>query len=29
VCCGMLVRSFAPDYVDKIVPVDAIPVVKP
>jgi DNA-binding transcriptional ArsR family regulator len=29
VCCGMLVRSFAPDYADKIVPVDAIPVVKP
>lgn len=29
VCCGLLVRSFAPDYADKIVPVDAIPVVKP
>ncbi|HRL12915.1 MAG TPA: metalloregulator ArsR/SmtB family transcription factor [Aggregatilineales bacterium] len=29
VCCGMLVRNFAPDYADKIVPVDAIPVVKP
>jgi len=27
ICCGMLVRSFAPDYSDKIVPVDAIPVV--
>lgn len=29
VCCGLLVRSFAPDYAAKIVPVDAIPVVKP
>lgn len=28
VCCGMLVRSFAPDYARKIVPVDAIPVVE-
>jgi ArsR family transcriptional regulator, arsenate/arsenite/antimonite-responsive transcriptional repressor len=28
VCCGMLVRSFAPDYVENIIPVDAIPVAK-
>lgn len=28
VCCGVLVRSFAPDYAQKIVPVDAIPVVE-
>ncbi len=28
VCCGMLVRTFAPDYVAKVVPVDAIPVAK-
>lgn len=27
-CCGMLVRSFAPDYAAKVVPVDAIPVVE-
>lgn len=26
VCCGLLVRSFAPDYTRQIVPVDAIPV---
>ncbi len=29
VCCGMLVRSFAPDYAAKIVTVDQIPVVDP
>jgi ArsR family transcriptional regulator len=29
VCCGLLVRNFAPDYADRIVAVDAIPVVKP
>ena len=28
VCCGALVRNFAPDYAEKIVPVDAIPVVE-
>lgn len=28
VCCGLLVRNFAPDYAEKIVPVDAIPVVE-
>ncbi|MBZ0300203.1 MAG: metalloregulator ArsR/SmtB family transcription factor [Anaerolineae bacterium] len=28
VCCGLLVRSFAPDYAAKVVPVDAIPVVE-
>lgn len=28
VCCGMLVRHFAPDYTENIVSVDAIPVVK-
>jgi DNA-binding transcriptional ArsR family regulator len=28
VCCGALVRSFAPDYAQKVVPVDAIPVVE-
>ena len=28
VCCGMLVRSFAPDYAEKVIPVDAIPVVE-
>lgn len=28
VCCGTLVRSFAPDYAEKVVPVDAIPVVR-
>lgn len=27
VCCGMLVRSFAPDYSENIVQVDAVPVV--
>lgn len=27
-CCGMLVRSFAPDYTGSVVQVDAIPVVK-
>jgi DNA-binding transcriptional ArsR family regulator len=26
-CCGLLVRNFAPDYADKVVPVDAIPIV--
>jgi DNA-binding transcriptional ArsR family regulator len=26
VCCGMLVRSFAPDYSSRLVPVDSIPV---
>jgi DNA-binding transcriptional ArsR family regulator len=29
VCCGMLVRSFAPDYSEKLIAVDAIPVVEP
>jgi DNA-binding transcriptional ArsR family regulator len=29
VCCGALVRSFAPDYAEKVIPVDAIPVVEP
>ena len=28
VCCGSLVRQFAPDYVTNLVPVDEIPVVK-
>lgn len=28
VCCGALVRSFAPDYSANLVPVDAIPVVE-
>jgi ArsR family transcriptional regulator, arsenate/arsenite/antimonite-responsive transcriptional repressor len=28
VCCGLLVRSFAPDYTQNLVPVDSIPVVK-
>ncbi len=28
ICCGMLVRNFAPDYVEKVVPADAIPVVE-
>jgi ArsR family transcriptional regulator len=28
VCCGALVRNFAPDYAQKVVPVDAIPVVE-
>lgn len=27
VCCGMLVRAFAPDYAENIVSVDSIPVV--
>lgn len=27
VCCGMLMRNFAPDYVEKVVRVDEIPVV--
>ena len=29
VCCGALVRSFAPDYAEKVIPVDAIPVADP
>ena len=28
VCCGLLVRSFAPDYTQNLVPVDSIPVVR-
>ena len=28
VCCGLLVRSFAPDYTQNLVQLDAIPVVK-
>jgi ArsR family transcriptional regulator, arsenate/arsenite/antimonite-responsive transcriptional repressor len=28
VCCGMLVRQFAPDYTANLVPVDEIPVAK-
>ncbi len=28
VCCGQIVRSFAPDYAEKVIPVDSIPVVK-
>lgn len=28
VCCGMLVRNFAPDYAEKVISVDAIPVVE-
>ena len=28
-CCGMLVRSFAPDYAPKVIAVDEIPVVDP
>jgi ArsR family transcriptional regulator, arsenate/arsenite/antimonite-responsive transcriptional repressor len=28
VCCGLLVRSFAPDYTQNLVRVDSIPVVK-
>jgi ArsR family transcriptional regulator, arsenate/arsenite/antimonite-responsive transcriptional repressor len=28
VCCGMLVRSFAPDYTQNLVSVDSIPVIK-
>lgn len=28
VCCGVLVRSFAPDYSANLVPVSAIPVVE-
>ena len=27
VCCGQIVRVFAPNYSEKIIPVDAIPVV--
>jgi ArsR family transcriptional regulator, arsenate/arsenite/antimonite-responsive transcriptional repressor len=27
-CCGMLVRSFAPDYADRVISVDSIPVVE-
>ena len=27
VCCGVLVRQFAPDYTHNLVPVDSIPVV--
>lgn len=29
VCCGQLARVFAPNYTEKIIPVDAIPVVQP
>lgn len=29
VCCGALVRGFAPDYARNIISVDAIPVVEP
>jgi ArsR family transcriptional regulator, arsenate/arsenite/antimonite-responsive transcriptional repressor len=25
-CCGNLVRNYAPDYVNRLIPVDAIPV---
>lgn len=28
ICCGVLVRSFAPDYVSNLVTVDKIPVVE-
>lgn len=28
VCCSVLVRKFAPDYTQNLVPVDAIPVVQ-
>ena len=28
VCCGMLVRNFAPDYAEKVIAVNAIPVVE-
>ncbi len=28
VCCGTLVRKFAPDYAEKVISVDAIPVVE-
>jgi ArsR family transcriptional regulator len=28
VCCGQIVRSFAPNYAEKVIPVDSIPVVK-
>lgn len=28
VCCGMLVRSFAPNYAEKAITVDAIPTTK-
>jgi DNA-binding transcriptional ArsR family regulator len=28
VCCGLLVRQYAPDYTANLVPVDKIPVVK-
>nr|PZN59102.1 MAG: hypothetical protein DIU68_00015 [Chloroflexota bacterium] len=28
ICCGMLVRRFAPDYAENIVAIDAIPAVK-
>jgi ArsR family transcriptional regulator, arsenate/arsenite/antimonite-responsive transcriptional repressor len=28
VCCGMLVRNFAPNFTQYLVPVDAIPVVE-
>jgi ArsR family transcriptional regulator len=27
VCCGSLVRSFAPDYAEKVIAMDSIPVV--
>ncbi len=26
VCCGLLVKSFAPDYAGKVIPLDEIPV---
>ena len=28
VCCGMLVRNFAPDYAEKVIAVNEIPVVE-
>lgn len=27
-CCGTLVRTFAPDYAEKVVPVESIPIVE-